>query len=480
MMGSRCLIMFLFIVITNQILIAFSAIVTTKYERIDQNFPVLSKANYKSDGLSAFCITTTHLVCHIQLGNYWRLTSFKYKNFHCSAKIQKEAKECKFPYSKAQNTVLDLIGKGDEIFVFSSLSRAIGKVGFEKIHQDIAEQLKEKMSLIVNTHAFTAYSEGYVAFLDNNLHTLKVFNLKSSRNSRSCTNNWAKYPAFEKVNLLSPADSIIMGVTVVAFGQRVVACGGQVKSKITKKIYTEMACYFWQPEQGDRNSMKYLANLTWPRIFGGGFAIDDHSFAIIGGNSEVHSNVFDVFKSIKFNSRNSTLPRQVIYPCFATTPNLDVAFLAALTNDKKLSFLAEIDKSTLESKIFPYPPRHMGRRFSCTLYQQKDMSTTVVVTTVYDKKELFSQIFNDGNNRWTIMPHHAKGKLPTSVHLLTYESKIYMFYSDVTLVKELKIESNQVEVIPEKLLSRQMRVQTIKPVFITNDMGAVACKGNSG
>ena len=475
-------IMFLFIVITNQILIALSAIVTTKYERIGQDLTISFTANNKSNGLSAFCITPTNLVCHIQLGNYWRLTSLKYKNFHCFADIQKKAKECKFPYFKAQNTVLDLIEKGDEIFVFSSLSSAIGKAGFEKIHRDIPGQVNERMSLMVNTQAFAAYSEGYVAFLDNKLHTLQVFNLKSSTNSQSCsTYNWAKYPAYETVNRLSPADSNILGVTVVALGQRVVACGGQVKSKITKKIYTEMACYFWQPEQGEINSMKYLANLTWPRIYGGGFAIDDESFAIIGGNSEAPSNVFDVFKSKKFETKNSTLPQQVIYPCFATTPNLDVVFLAALTNDKNLSFLAEIDKSTLESRIFPYPPRRMGRRFSCTLHQQKDMRTTVLVTTVNDKRELFySQFLNVGSNRWTVMSHRANGKLPMSLQLLTYESKIYLFTSDVALVKELKIESNQVVPIKEKLLSQKMRIKNNKPVFITNEMGAVVCKGNSG
>ena len=99
--------------------------------------------------------------------------------------------------------------------------------------------------------------------------------------------------------------------------------------------------------------MKHLANLTLQRIFGGGFAIDDQSFAIIGGNSDSHSNVFELFKTMEFSTKNSTLPLQVHFPCFATTPNMDVSFLAALTNDKR-SFLAEISKSTLGSTIIPF------------------------------------------------------------------------------------------------------------------------------
>lgn len=77
------------------------------------------------------------------------------------------------------------------------------------------------------------------------------------------------------------------------------------------------------------------------------------------------------------------------------------------------------------------------------------------------------------------MSHKAQGKLPVALHLLSFESKVYLFFYDVAQVSKLKIESNHVVAIEEKLLTGDLSIQHIKPVFITIDMGAAVCGGTS-
>ena len=187
MMGSRFFMTILLVLITNQILRAF--IVTSKYKRIDQDFPILSEANFRSNDITVFCSATSPPVCQIQLGNNWRLISYKHRNFHCCVDAQKEIEECEFSFSVVQNMVMDLIGKGDDIFIFRRLNRTKSKAAFEKKNGVIAEQHNTRIS----TSADMGYSEGYVAFLHNAMHTFQVFNLKSSEISMSCKYNPAKY-----------------------------------------------------------------------------------------------------------------------------------------------------------------------------------------------------------------------------------------------------------------------------------------------
>lgn len=216
----------------------------------------------------------------------------------------------------------------------------------------------------------------------------------------ACENigGWPLYPFSTKTR----GSTRVAGITILVFDEKLITCGGQTDED------DENSCYFWQ---GNNASFMHFAIMSSFRSFGVAFVIDTKSFALIGGNTEgnskVGSNTFDVYtKASGFQTSNGSpgvLPQHIENPCLVTFPNEEEMYLVA-NNYKINSFLALINRRTLNVKMLQSPPLLVEEHFSCAGQILQNMTNPVIIISEIIADGYFAtQVFNPKTNRWTVL-----------------------------------------------------------------------------
>ena len=264
----------------------------------------------------------------------------------------------------------------------------------------------------------------------------------------------------------------------------IVTCGGAIKLKKSKdppnNKYFPVSCYSWQ---GREKTMKFFGNLSLPRTGGAVVNMDDHRFAIIGGQVPgkfIESSMFDIYQDSKFTLKTSSLPERALGPCIASMPGIEYAYLVAKENPESHPFFAQIEKATLKSRIIPQPPKYVIDYY-CSFVCLSDLTPVVVLSSVApkDPDSLSLQIFNTNIGTWTVntnlkMPTFNE-KIKSTFQPLVHKTNLLLFINGHSKIYQVDFEGNILSQAGEEYSSLGKIVFETSPMYISKEMGEAIC-----